>query len=43
MFNGGGHKFASGFSLDNKQDFYKLIKVLDDYLKTIDNDQLSQN
>lgn len=35
MFNGGGHKFASGFSLDNKADFKKLINVLNDYLASL--------
>ncbi|WP_052663453.1 DHH family phosphoesterase [[Mycoplasma] testudinis] len=39
MFNGGGHKFASGFSLDNKNDFKKLINVLNDYLKTLNKDK----
>nr|WP_033160166.1 bifunctional oligoribonuclease/PAP phosphatase NrnA [Mycoplasmoides alvi] len=35
MFNGGGHKFASGFSLDNKKDFKKIVELLDNYLKSI--------
>lgn len=38
MFNGGGHKFASGFSLDNKKDFKKLINVLNNYLTTLNNE-----
>ncbi|WP_036448908.1 DHH family phosphoesterase [Mycoplasmoides pirum] len=37
MFNGGGHKFASGFSLDNKKDFKKIINLLDSYLKSLKN------
>lgn len=35
MFNGGGHKFASGFSLDNKKDFWRLVNIIDDYLKNL--------
>ena len=34
MFNGGGHKFASGFSLNNKKDFMKIVHLLDNYLKS---------
>ncbi len=35
MFNGGGHKFASGFSLDNKKDFKKIVNLLDNYLASL--------
>ncbi|MCF0217886.1 MAG: bifunctional oligoribonuclease/PAP phosphatase NrnA [Malacoplasma sp.] len=31
-FNGGGHKFASGYTLENEKDFYKVIARLQEYL-----------
>lgn len=37
MFNGGGHKFAAGFSLDKKKDFFKIIQLLDNYLYSLKN------
>lgn len=35
MFNGGGHKFAAGFSLDSDKDYPKVIEVLKKYVKEI--------
>lgn len=37
-FNGGGHKFAAGFSLKHKSDFKKVIKELKEYLNSIELD-----
>lgn len=35
QFNGGGHKLASGFSLKRKRDFHKLLRVINEYLRSI--------
>ncbi|MDE6894271.1 MAG: bifunctional oligoribonuclease/PAP phosphatase NrnA [Malacoplasma sp.] len=32
-FNGGGHKFAAGYTLENEKDFYKVIERLQECLK----------
>ncbi len=34
-FNGGGHKYAAGFTLENEKVFYKVIERLQSYLETI--------
>ncbi|MGL4647501.1 MAG: DHH family phosphoesterase [Mycoplasmoidaceae bacterium] len=36
-FNGGGHKFAAGFSLNSKQEYYLVIDELKKYVKEIIN------
>lgn len=38
-FNGGGHKFAAGFTLNNEKDFSLVIKRLKKYLIDINNDK----
>lgn len=37
-FNGGGHKFAAGFTLENEKTFYKVISRLQDYLENLKNE-----
>ncbi len=37
MFNGGGHKFASGFSLESEKDYPKVIDTIKKYVKEIIN------
>lgn len=32
-FNGGGHKFAAGYTLENEKDFYKVIQRLQECVK----------
>ncbi|WP_462215930.1 DHH family phosphoesterase [Mycoplasmoides genitalium] len=32
MFNGGGHKYAAAFVLDEKNQFMKLVQIMDDFL-----------
>lgn len=34
-FNGGGHKFAAGFTLDNEKTFNKVIERLQNYLEEV--------
>lgn len=34
-YNGGGHKFAAGFSLNNKREYQNVIKDIEEYLKDI--------
>ncbi|MGL5630250.1 MAG: DHH family phosphoesterase [Mycoplasmoidaceae bacterium] len=38
-YNGGGHRFAAGFSLKNINEYKKLIKELKDYLLTLNIDK----
>lgn len=34
-FNGGGHKFAAGYTLENEKDFYKVVERLQSYLEEL--------
>lgn len=34
-FNGGGHKFAAGMTLEHEKDFYKVVEKLQNYLATL--------
>lgn len=38
-FNGGGHKFAAGFTLESEKNFYKVIERLQEYLAIVKNNK----
>ncbi|BAC44375.1 bifunctional oligoribonuclease/PAP phosphatase NrnA [Malacoplasma penetrans] len=38
-FNGGGHKFAAGYTLENEKDFYKVVERLQSYLAELQNQE----